>query len=229
MSVTKDPSEKIRNQIQAGINRRDDAFLGMFFQSKATVSSSGTSELTDQQFTSSLEELGLYWKEEEVNIIFRTLDVNHDGVMDLEEFKKAVRLPSKIEQFVSGLSIWRVFADAMPGDKGVDRLRQFGELTAEQVENICLIAMPFVRSIIQDAAKKLKASFEAMDAHESNQIAKKFEVPPEMSAGTVHDFHFGLAGRIGTSYLLLPFCHSLFNAILNNVSILFYFVWFAGW
>ena len=41
---------QVRNQIQAGKNRRDDSFLASFYQSKIT--SFGTSALDQQQFTS---------------------------------------------------------------------------------------------------------------------------------------------------------------------------------
>jgi hypothetical protein len=191
--------KNLSDKIQAGIYRRDDEFIRKFFLSK--TASSKTSELSNQQFTSALEELGLCLQEEEIKVIFCTMDVNNNGVMDLEEFKKAVRFPSPIEQVISALPIAQVFSDAMPDAIGIDRLRQFCQLTPKQIEDICLAAMPFVKNIIQDAVTKLNASFEVTDKSKDGQGARKFEVPPEMSAGTVGDFHGGLAGRIGNTYL----------------------------
>jgi hypothetical protein len=188
--------ENLSAKIQAGINRRDDEFLAKFFRNK-TSSSSGSSELTNQQFSSALEELGLCLQEDEIKVIFCTMDMNNDGVMDLEEFKKAVRFPSPMERVISALPIAQVFADAMPAAIGVDRLWQVGQLTPKRIEDICLAAMPFVKKIIQDAVTTLNASFDVKKKSEDGQSAKKFEVPPEMSAGTVEDFHGGLAGRIG--------------------------------
>ncbi len=54
--------EDLIAKIQAGINE----FLGIFFLSK--TASSGTSELTNQQFISTLEELGLCLQVEDIKL-----------------------------------------------------------------------------------------------------------------------------------------------------------------
>jgi hypothetical protein len=186
---------QVRNQIQAGKNRRDDSFLASFYQSKIT--SFGTSALDQQQFTSVLEELGIHLKDEEIEILFRSMDANNDGVMNLEEFKRAVQSPSTIEQLIYTLPISQIFADAMPDMKGTDRLRLFGQLTPEQIDGIIQAAIPYLKSTFEDAVDKVKISEEAKEKSKINQITGKFEVPPEMSAGTVEDFHGGLPARIG--------------------------------
>jgi hypothetical protein len=189
-----DLPNKIRFQIQAGADRRDDEFLRHHFQSKTT------SVFSYEQFGSSLEELGLHLKEEEMQVLFRTLDVNNDGVMDLEEFKKAVRFPSPIEQLLSAFPFSQIFADAMAAvlnEAGIMHpcLREVSQLTQEQIKEMCLAAMPFVRNVIQDEVAKLKSSFEVMDKAEAIRGATKFEVLPEMSSGSVQDFYGGLSGR----------------------------------
>jgi hypothetical protein len=157
------------------------------------------------------------------------MDVNNDGSLDLEEFKKAVRFPSTVQQLVMALPISQIFADAMPDEMGIDRLRQFGQLTPKQIEDICLESIPYVQSVIQDAVKNIRVSFEAMDSSEASKGTSKFEVPPEMSAGTVGDFHGGLAERIGawstchlrlcffalscTSQIISPNCHDQLPAL----------------
>jgi hypothetical protein len=189
-------SDKIRIQIQAGINRRDDEFLRIFFEEKTKSSGS----LTSQEFTSVLKELGILLTKEEIAVLFRTMDVDKNGVLDLDEFKRAVRFPSTMEQLISTLPITQVFADAVLAMTGGDHLRQFGQITPDKIEDICNEAMPFLKFIMLDAVKKTEASFKTMDESKANQSASsgvKFEVPPEMSAGTVGDFHGGLTGRIG--------------------------------
>ena len=191
-------SEKIRIQIQSGINRRDDEFLRKYFEEKTM--SSGTASLTSQEFTSVLKELGILLTKEEIAVLFRTMDVDKNGVLDLDEFKRAVRFPSTMEQLISTLPITQVFADAVLAVTGGDHLRQFGQITPENIEDICNEAMPFLKIIMLDAVNKTEASFKTMDESKANQSASsgvKFEVPPEMSAGTVGDFHGGLTGRIG--------------------------------
>ena len=76
-------------------------FLRKYFEEKTQ----GTASLTTELFTSALKELGVRLNEDDVSIIFRTMDLNSDGVLDLEEFKKAVRFPSTMEQFISQCSV----------------------------------------------------------------------------------------------------------------------------
>jgi hypothetical protein len=198
--VAGENGENLSDKIQSGINRRDDEFLRVFFQNK--TASSGTSVLTNQQFTFALEELGINLQEEEIKVLFRMMDVNNDGGMDLDEFKRAVRFPSQIEQLIGTLPIPQVFSDAITEAIGMNSLRQFGQLTPKQIEDVCLAAMPFVTNIIRDAVAKINESFSEKDKSKDCQGARKFEVPPEMSAGTVADFHGGLAERIGNHFIL---------------------------
>ena len=188
-----DFAANVRNRIRAGISRQDDSFLETFFQEKT----GNSGNLSKQQFNSALVELGIRLKEDEIDVIFRTVDVNKDGVMDLEEFKKAVRFPTPIQQLISTLPITQIFADAMPDMMGNECLRQFGQVTPEQIEDICKEALPFLKTILTDAVTKVRVSLETMDKVEASRGASKFEVPPEMSAGSVEDFHGGLTGRIG--------------------------------
>jgi hypothetical protein len=62
-----------RNQIQAGINRRDGEFLHSVFERKTNTS--GTSS---QQFITAMEELGIRKTEDDFKILFRTMDMNND-------------------------------------------------------------------------------------------------------------------------------------------------------
>jgi hypothetical protein len=98
-----DFAAKVKNQIRAGINRRDDEKLKDLFE--RTIKKSGTQGLSTRQFASALEEVGVHLKEDEIKSLFHTMDVNNDEVMDFEEFKKAVQSPSAIEQLISTLPI----------------------------------------------------------------------------------------------------------------------------
>ena len=202
-----DAKEKIKIQIQKGMKRRDDNFLREYFQRK--TKDSGTSALSMQQFTSTLEDLGIHLNEDEVKVIFRIMDVNDDGAMDLEEFTRAVRCPTTIEQLIGTLPLSQIFADALPPSTGGESLRQFGQITPEQIKEICNEALPFVEKMLIGSVEKARIAVEAMDKFKSSNMASKYEVPPEMSAGTVNDFHSGLTGRIGMFFpvfnLPLPF------------------------
>jgi Ca2+-binding EF-hand superfamily protein len=195
--ISEDFAAKIRDQICAGINRRDDEVLKNVFE--RTIRKSGSPALSTELFTSALEELGLHLKEDEIKALFHTVDVNNDGVMDFEEFKRAVQYPSAIEQLISTLHINKIFADAfmVPDIMGDEPLRQFGQISSEQIKEICKAAIPFLETALTEAKEKIRVSYEAMDKSEASKRGKKFEVPPEMSAGTVEDFHRGLSGRVG--------------------------------
>ena len=188
--------ESIRLHIQAGINRRDENFLRKYFEEKTQ----GTASLTTELFTSALKELGVRLTEEEIQVLFRTMDVDNNGVLDLDEFKRAVQFPSTTEQLISTLPITQIFSDAVLAITGADHLRQLSQITPEQVEDICNEAIPFLKTVLRNAVEKTAASFKAMDESNANQSAStgvKFEVPSEMSSGSVHDFHLGLTGRVG--------------------------------
>ncbi len=132
------------------------------------------------------------------------MDVDNNWALDLEEFKRAVRAPSTIEQLFVTLPISQILADAMPDMTWSDRLRQFGQKTPDEIEDICNEAMPFLKSIIRDTVKRIEVSVQTMDALKANQSARtgvKFEVPPEMSAGSVGDYHDGLTGKIGKKHI----------------------------
>jgi Ca2+-binding EF-hand superfamily protein len=185
--------EEVKNRIRAGIDRRNDEFLENYFKRKTQEYE--TSTLNRQQFTSALEELRVRLNEDDINILFRTMDLNSDGVLDQEEFIKAVRFPSTLEQFISTLPIIQIFTDAMSEETDQEsRLRQFSRISEKQVEDICKVIMPFLEKLIKDAVKETKVSFEAMESSASNT---KFMVPDEMPSGTVEDFHRGLPARIG--------------------------------
>jgi Ca2+-binding EF-hand superfamily protein len=116
-------ANEVRNpsQVQAGINRRNDGYIRDFFQ--RTAASYGTSTLTNEQFVSALDELGVFLNEDEIKIFFHTMDGNCDGVIDCEEFRRALLYPSNIEQLFSTLSISQIVSDAMPDGVGIYRLR----------------------------------------------------------------------------------------------------------
>ena len=208
--VSHSETDKVRNRIHAGLNRRNDEFLQEYFDRK--VGEYGTSTLNRQQFTSALEELGVRMNEDDVSIVFRTADLNSDGVLNLEEFKKAVRFPSTIEQFISTLPITQVFADAMPDETDTEsRLRRFSRISEKQVDEICEVIMPFLGKMIKEAVKETQVSFAAMDKSSASNI--KFTLPDEMPSGTIGDFHRGLTARIGKNFIKSYFCIQNHNAI----------------
>ncbi len=184
---------RIKGMIEAGIKRREPVFVREAFNRVAQ----GCSTITQEQFSSLSEELGLAFAADSIADLFRSLDINNDGGLDLEEFKQALLIPSPVEQLIQTLPISRMISDAMPRERGRDVLRLLSESSTEQIRNVCCVLIPYLEATLEDAVRKLKASFQAMDRSETSSGAKKFEVPQALSAGTVGDFFGGLAARVG--------------------------------
>jgi hypothetical protein len=181
--------------IQFGIDRHCDEFVQKFYQRKIDLY--GTSALNKEQFRSALEELGTFLSEDDFQNLFLSMDINDDGVIDLDEFKRALRIPTQIEQLFSTLPFHRLFANAVPKTSGKDPLRSFAQLKVAQVKELVHAVMPYLEKAIFDEVTKLRECFDAMDKSEANLKASKFEVPIEMSTGRIEDFHCGLSKRIG--------------------------------
>ena len=191
-----DFSAKVRNQITAGLQRRDDKYLNDFYQ--RWLLKSHTSGLKSREFSSALNELGVILDDAECQVLFKTMNVKDDGFMDFDGFKRAVHIQSPIEQLIRTLPVTEIIADAMRRDKARDLLRCFSETSTDQIKEICIVLVPFLESVLLDTVEKLKLSFGVLDKSKSSKGAAKFEVPQAMSAGTVEDFFGGLASRIGT-------------------------------
>ena len=192
-SMTESKS-KIKSQIDAGIKRQDlkvveEAFHR--FEKDCQV-------ITKQQYILLLEEFGLFKTVDDVEALFRSPGVIRDGGLVWEEFKSVALVPSTVEQMIKTLPLSQLIADAMLIEKGKDPLRALSEISPEQVKDSCSVVMPYLEKVLDDAVRRLKVSFELMESLETGKGAGKFEVPAEMSAGTVQDFFGGLHARIGT-------------------------------
>ena len=197
---------ELSDLIQSGIDRHSDEFVQEFYQRKIDLY--GTSALSKDQFSSALEELGTFLNEDDFQNLFLSMDINDDGVIDLDELKRVLRIPTQIEQLFSTLPFHRLFASAVPRTSGKDPLRSFAQLQVDQVKGIVHAVIPFLEKIILDEVTKLKESFDAMDKSEANMKASKFEVPITMSAGKIEDFHGGLSKRTGLMTIAYFFLHA---------------------
>ena len=92
----------------------------------------------------------------------------------------------------------------------VDQLRVVSELSQFEIDEICVAIGAGLQLLLKQAADSLKESLHAMELKSKKDptyMSSKFEICA-MNAGSIKDFHEGLAGRIGTFLQLLRIlCH----------------------
>ena len=181
------------NRIETGIKRQDTAYVEETFKHFAKEGKT----LPKDQFIPLLEELGMLISADDVDGLFKSLDVNGDRGLDWDQFKTVVMVPSIVEQLIKTLPISQLIADALPIEEGRDPLRVLSETSSEQIKCSCSVLMQYLETMLEDAVRKLKESVDCMDRMQTGTGAKKFEVPVAMSAGMVKDFFGGLAERLG--------------------------------
>jgi hypothetical protein len=204
----------IRLQVKRGFRRRDDAEIESVFHKYATSSSGPGSvhHIKKDRLLVALKEfdasIGDITREDvsREDAIFRSLDRNGDGILDLSEFKQAVKTPSALEEWAQSLPLAQLLVDAIPKKVGRDHLRVTSGLTTEDVDEVCDGFSAGLRRILNESVGQLKAAFESMDRARENPAGGKFRVdlpPNKLRCGSIEDFHKGLSSRIGDMHNIL--------------------------
>jgi hypothetical protein len=100
----------IWNQIEDGFKRRDDAFVKSVFE---RYKESSSKMIPKGSFCAALRAASVTIKDSEAGDYFLSMDVNRDGEIDLQEFIRAVRMPSTVEQWASNLPLAQMISDAI--------------------------------------------------------------------------------------------------------------------
>jgi hypothetical protein len=197
MSTTRDSTrEKIRKQVNEGVNRRSYKLLRDTFDlhkenaSDVILASSLGPVLTD---------LGV--RAAEIEELLKSRGIDADGELDFQEFSLLVNTPSPIEEWASELSLSQLVSDAMPRvDCPIkDQLRYLSRATTEQLEDACEIIKESLFKVLQEKVAVLKEGYEKLDSQPAAGSNSKFQIC-KMSVGTITDFHEGLASRIGIRF-----------------------------
>ena len=149
----------------------------------------------------------------QVDELFDNMDVNEDGLLDLEEFRRAASSRSQFELFIaSTIPFAELLSYALPRLKGRSQMNIFMELTERQIADISEALSSELNSIISETVTKLKSSDAAaqssVDSSRSGSAAEKYSLDT-ISAGDITDYHKGFSNRVGNSdhlfFLMLVF------------------------
>ncbi len=148
-----------------------------------------------------MREVGIQLTAEEASVLFETFDTDENGGLDLQEFTKAIKYPSKVEQWVDSLPLSKLFAHCLSFKEGYDSLREVSRLSSDELRASMNAYCESLQIILPDAVGQLKKCFAQMDrvaAESASEAGSKFQTF-KMSSGKVEDFHIGLQGRVGES------------------------------
>jgi hypothetical protein len=203
---------RVASQIDQGIRRRDETFLKTTFEQHMHPT---TKTLRIEKLPSILSSLGA--KCDDPGELFDSVDVNKDGALDFDDFKRVVSVSTDIQRLIQTLPISHMVADALPKESGQDSVRNFCEITSEQVKIVCASLLPFLEKMLIEYAAQLKNAYEIMEKNRDgdSQYSSKFELTP-MSVGNIDNFHEGLASRIGTLDLKSFRFHESSHMILSR-------------
>uniref|UniRef100_A0A7S0M388 NAD(P)(+)--arginine ADP-ribosyltransferase n=1 Tax=Cryptomonas curvata TaxID=233186 RepID=A0A7S0M388_9CRYP len=143
---------------------------------------------------------------DDAEVIFDDMDMDNNGLLDLNEFRRAVSARSSFEQFIAkAIPFPELISTSLPRANGSNQLATFMELTSTQISVFVRAVSSELEFILTAKAKELKDSHKAAEAKaaeakenstDTASSASKFSVST-MQAGDISDYHKGLSGRVG--------------------------------
>jgi hypothetical protein len=220
-----DMKSKAASDVQLYLQRQEHEFLKGLFEkfaesvqmidiSDTLVSQTSHSSSEEKQaamlnsigLQKALLELGVKMDADQVEKLIFSMDLDDNGGLDFEEFKRAAQQPATpLEQWVAMLPINGMLARSFPicGDQGYQTLRNVGRLGADDINAAVDVFSAALRHLLVEAQTKLRQMFKMVDeraaeaAKESVSAVSKYKTF-KMRTGTVKDYVEGIAGRVGT-------------------------------
>jgi hypothetical protein len=192
--------EKIRKQVEAGYQRKRNEFIRAIFESHKDTAKN---LILSSSLGQALRALDVHVDEKEIDDLLKSKDLNDDGGLDLQEFSAFVGTPSPIEEWVNNLPLSQIVADALPRQVGrptKDQLRHLCKTTPRQLEESCEVIKETLLKTLQEELAHLKQAFVKLDSQAAANSNSKFQMIT-MNAGSITDFHVGLASRIGNKII----------------------------
>jgi hypothetical protein len=159
-----------------------------------------------------LLELGVHLKREKVEELMTLMDLDENGGLDFEEFKRAVQQqpPTELEQWAGMLPLAGMLARSLPvsGGPGDQPLRDFSRLGDDDLDTAVQVFSEGLKLLLSSARASSRQMFDstdkkaleaAKDLADGVSAASKFKTF-KMITGTVEDYHNGLTSRIGAPH-----------------------------
>jgi hypothetical protein len=190
------------------------------------------SKLTHEAFIrtdglqNALLELGVPMEKEKVKDLMVAMDLDENGGLDFEEFKRAVQQPpTQLEQWASMLPLAGMLAKSLPVSswQGDQPLRDFSRFCDDEIDATVDAFSEGLRRLLIKARATATRMFDSVDKKASEaakesasgaSAVSKFTTF-KMSTGNVSEYFEGLSSRIGT--LLRPFVNDILAASCNGI------------
>ena len=186
-------------QVDCGFKRRNkDECMKVF-----TAYKSDSGLLSKHKMKDAMQELGVRATSLDIDEIFRFMDTSGDGLLSADEFIHGCQRPFFLEQWSDKIPLTKLLSDVIPSCSSEDDpLRTVSQLAPKDIDVVGDAFLVGFKRMLQEEVQKLKTCYESVDRKKAIQKEKggKFDVIT-MSCGGIHDFHSGLAGRVGQPHL----------------------------
>ena len=143
-----------------------------------------------------LNELNFNIQEKDADLLFEEFDTDKSDGLDLDEFIRLTKKPSRLEEWIRSLPVSEVVSDAFPQRPGHDPLQSACDLTSDEFEAMLQAAKAGLARLFQGALAELRQAFRVTEARKKEDGGSKFNVIA-LSCGKITDFHAGIEDRIG--------------------------------
>jgi hypothetical protein len=155
-----------------------------------------------------LLELGVQIELDQAEKLIVSMDIDDNGGLDFEEFKRAVQQPATpLEQWIALLPINGMLARSFPisSGPGDQMLRNVSRLGPDEIDATIDVFSDALRRQLVDSQTKLRQLFNRVDQNAAEAAKEsasavaavsKFKTF-KMRTGTVKDYVEGIAGRVG--------------------------------
>ena len=188
---------KIQARLQKFFNCREDQFVRQVFQTYTDGAQRNC--IPQENLYPALSDLGLTLEEEEIEALFKSVDLDENGWLDYDEFLLASRSKSKVELWLDHIPLSRMLAYCVSYGACEDPLRAVSRLSPREISLAVDSFCGGVKKLLIEYQGELKRCYEDMDrkgSDGSSGISSKFQTF-KMSCGKVDDFYCGLMGRVG--------------------------------
>jgi hypothetical protein len=173
-----------------------------------------TARIPSTSFPLALQELqvDMQMQPDKLQQLFKEADIDQDGGLDLEEFRRVIARPTELEKWCSTLPLAKLLgcclegtlsdaAAASPPAALADPVRRVCSLSPQDLDSVSEAFWGGARRLLAEQASQLKRCYAELDrkaAEVGDGSSGKFQTF-SMSAGTMEDFHKGLTDRVGAS------------------------------
>ena len=150
-------------------------------------------------FTAIMEVRFDFSNHDDADVLFENMDMDNDGFLNLDEFRRAVQASSEMEQFLShSISVVDIISAALPRVDSKAPMDVFRMLTPVQITAVSNAVAEGLALRLSEKIVEINEGFAAAEAKKNviGGSAAKFAIF-ELSAGSIHDYHKGLSSRVG--------------------------------